>query len=87
MPGEKPFFSTDIEDAIQASDMIFVSVNTPTKTYGIGAGKAADLRYWEQCARRIAAVSDGDKIVVEKSTLPVRTADRGTMFTHRTAHI
>src|SRR5437773_5802135 len=73
--GRNLFFSTDIEEAIQASDMIFVSVNTPTKTYGIGAGKAADLRYWEQCARRIAAVSDGDKIVVEKSTLPVRTAE------------
>ena len=73
--GRNLFFSTDIEEAIRASDMIFVSVNTPTKTYGIGAGKAADLRYWEQCARRIAAVSDGDKIVVEKSTLPVRTAE------------
>jgi UDPglucose 6-dehydrogenase len=73
--GRNLFFSTDIDDAIQASDMIFVSVNTPTKSYGIGAGKAADLRYWEQCARRIAAVSEGDKIVVEKSTLPVRTAE------------
>ena len=73
--GRNLFFSTNIEDAIQTSDMIFVSVNTPTKTYGIGAGKAADLRYWEQCARRIAAVSHADKIVVEKSTLPVRTAE------------
>src|SRR5436190_15289758 len=73
--GRNLFFSTDVDEAIQASDMIFVSVNTPTKTYGIGAGRAADLRYWEQCARRIAAVSNGNKIVVEKSTLPVRTAE------------
>src|SRR5207247_11336526 len=73
--GRDLFFSTDVDEAIQASDMIFVSVNTPTKTYGIGAGRAADLRYWEQCARRIAAVSNGNKIVVEKSTLAVRTAE------------
>src|SRR5437773_10770274 len=65
--GRNLFFSTDVDEAIQASDMIFVSVNTPTKTYGIGAGRAADLRYWEQCARRIAAVSNGNKIGVEKS--------------------
>ncbi len=55
--------------------MIFVSVNTPTKTYGMGAGRAADLKYIELCARRIASVAIGRKIVVEKSTLPVRTAE------------
>jgi UDPglucose 6-dehydrogenase len=69
------FFSTDIDGAIRAAQIIFMSVNTPTKTYGAGAGKAADLRYIEKCARRIAEVADGDKIVVEKSTLPVRTAE------------
>jgi UDPglucose 6-dehydrogenase len=69
------FFSTDIDRAIREAQIIFMSVNTPTKTYGAGAGKAADLRYIEKCARRIAEVADGDKIVVEKSTLPVRTAE------------
>lgn len=68
------FFSTDIDEGIREADVIFVSVNTPTKTYGIGAGKAADLRYIELCARKIAEVANGPKIVVEKSTLPVRTA-------------
>lgn len=69
------FFSTDLETAIREADMIFISVNTPTKTYGVGAGRAADLRYIEKCARKIAEVCEGDKIVVEKSTLPVRTAE------------
>lgn len=69
------FFSTDVNDAIDKADMIFISVNTPTKTYGIGKGMAADLKYIELCARQIAAVSKTDKIVVEKSTLPVRTAE------------
>lgn len=69
------FFSTDVDGAIRAADMIFISVNTPTKTYGVGAGRAADLRYIEKCARKIAEVCDGDKIIVEKSTLPVRTAE------------
>lgn len=68
------FFSTDVDDAIAAADMIFISVNTPTKTYGIGKGMAADLKYVELCARQIARVATSDKIVVEKSTLPVRTA-------------
>lgn len=72
--GRNLFFSTDIDKAIKISDIIFVSVNTPTKTHGIGAGRAADLKNWELAARRIAAVADGPKIVVEKSTLPVRTA-------------
>ncbi len=68
------FFSTDVDGAIADADMIFVSVNTPTKTFGHGAGRAADLQYWEKTARQILANSDSDKIVVEKSTLPVRTA-------------
>ncbi len=69
------FFSTDIDQAIREADLIFISVNTPTKTFGVGAGKAADLQYVERCARRIASVADSDKIVVERSTLPVRTAE------------
>jgi len=73
--GRNLFFSTDVDGAIRDADMIFVSVNTPSKTYGIGAGRAADLTNVELCARRIAAVAEGDKIVVEKSTLPVRTAE------------
>ena len=55
--------------------MIFISVNTPTKTYGVGKGMAADFKYIELCARQIATVANTDKIVVEKSTLPVRTAE------------
>lgn len=73
--GKNLFFSTDIEGNIKAADMIFISVNTPTKDYGHGAGSAADLRYIENCARTIARVSEGDKIIVEKSTVPVRTAE------------
>ncbi|WP_118195537.1 UDP-glucose 6-dehydrogenase [Albibacterium indicum] len=68
------FFSTDVEKAIEEADTIFISVNTPTKTYGKGKGQAADLKWIELCARQIAKVSQSDKIVVEKSTLPVRTA-------------
>ncbi len=73
--GKNLTFSTRVEDAIQEADMIFISVNTPTKTYGIGKGMAADLKYIELCARQIAAVATTDKIIVEKSTLPVRTAE------------
>jgi UDPglucose 6-dehydrogenase len=73
--GRNLFFSTDVDGAIDKADMIFISVNTPTKTYGIGKGMAADLKYIELCARQIARVSKTDKIVVEKSTLPVRTAE------------
>lgn len=73
--GRNLFFSTEVDDAIRDADMIFISVNTPTKTYGAGAGKAADLKYVELCARRIAEVATGSTIVVEKSTLPVRTAE------------
>ena len=68
-------FTTDIAGSIRAADIIFVSVNTPTKTFGQGAGMAADLQYWEKVAREILANADRDKIVVEKSTLPVRTAE------------
>jgi len=68
------FFSTDIEGGIKESDIIFVSVNTPTKDYGIGAGQAADLQYWEKTARQILEYSESPKIVVEKSTVPVKTA-------------
>lgn len=69
------FFSTDVEAAIDEAQMIFISVNTPTKTYGSGKGMAADLKYIELCARQIARIAKDDKIVVEKSTLPVRTAE------------
>lgn len=72
--GKNLFFSTDIDKAIDEAEMIFISVNTPTKTYGKGKGMAADLKYIELCARQIARVAKQDKIVVEKSTLPVRTA-------------
>ena len=68
------YFSTDIKGAIEKSEMIFMAVNTPTKTEREGAGMAADLRYVEACARDIAKYSKSDKIVIEKSTLPVRTA-------------
>lgn len=73
--GRNLFFSTDVDKAIDQADMIFISVNTPTKTYGIGKGMAADLKFIELCARQIARVATTDKIVVEKSTLPVRTAE------------
>ena len=72
--GRNLFFSTDVKGAIAAADIIFVSVNTPTKTYGVGAGRAADLRYIESVARTIAEVAVTPKIIVEKSTIPVRTA-------------
>jgi hypothetical protein len=73
--GKNLFFSTDVEKHVAEADIIFVSVNTPTKTRGLGAGKAADLTYWESAARMIADVSKSDKIVVEKSTVPVKTAE------------
>ncbi|WPR77510.1 UDP-glucose 6-dehydrogenase [Algoriphagus sp. NG3] len=73
--GRNLFFSTEVDAAIKDAEMIFISVNTPTKTYGEGKGQAADLKWIELCARQIAAASDTDKIVVEKSTLPVRTAE------------
>jgi len=73
--GRNLFFSTDVKGGIEAADIIFVSVNTPTRTFGHGAGRAADLQYWEKTAREILAHSTSDKIIVEKSTLPVRTAE------------
>lgn len=72
--GKNLFFSTDIERGIRENDIIFVSVNTPAKTFGVGAGMAADLHYWEKTARQILEHSRSAKIVVEKSTLPVKTA-------------
>ena len=72
--GRNLFFSTDVRKAIRESGIIFVSVGTPTKTYGIGAGRAADLKYIEAAARMIAEEAHGPKIIVEKSTIPVRTA-------------
>jgi UDPglucose 6-dehydrogenase len=69
------FFSTDIAGGIAQADIIFVSVNTPTKTFGEGAGRAADLQYWERTAREILRHAKSDTVVVEKSTLPVRTAE------------
>ena len=73
--GRNLTFSTRVDQAIDEADMIFISVNTPTKTFGIGAGRAANLEFIEKCARQIAKSSNGHKIVVEKSTLPVRTAE------------
>ena len=72
--GRNLFFSTDVEAAIAAADMVFLSVNTPTKTKGLGAGQASDLRWVEASARSVAVHARGHTIVVEKSTLPVRTA-------------
>ena len=72
--GRNLFFSTDIENSIRDSEIIFVSVNTPTKTFGAGAGMAADLQYWEKTAREILSCANSPKIIVEKSTLPVKTA-------------
>ncbi|MGC8603571.1 MAG: nucleotide sugar dehydrogenase [Desulfomonilaceae bacterium] len=72
--GKNLFFSTDVDGNLDQADIIFVSVNTPTKTFGLGAGKAADLQFWEKTARQILKASTTGKIVVEKSTLPVKTA-------------
>ncbi len=73
--GRNLFFSTDIAGAIKRCDTLFVCVNTPTKTSGEGAGYASDLSFWEAAAKTIAREANSDKIVVEKSTLPVKTAD------------
>ena len=73
--GKNLFFSTEVDRYIQESEIIFISVNTPTKEYGSGLGQAADLRFVESCARRIAELSKDPKIIVEKSTVPVRTAE------------
>lgn len=86
--GRNLFFSTDIEKHVAEADIVFVSVNTPTKTQGLGAGKAADLTYWESAARMIANVSKSNKIVVEKSTVPVKTAEAiEKILTHNSREI
>lgn len=69
-------FSTDINEAIEKSDMIFITVNTPTKYSGHGEGQSCDLQFVEQAARRVAQVAVNDKIIVEKSTVPCRTAEK-----------
>ena len=69
------FFSDNVEEAIRQAEIIFICVNTPTKRFGLGANKASDLRFIESCARQIAVVAESDKIVVQKSTIPVRTAE------------
>lgn len=84
--GRNLFFSTEVDKAIEEAEMIFISVNTPTKTYGSGKGLAADLKYIELCARQIARVSKTNKIVVEKSTLPVRTAEAIKSILHNTGN-
>ncbi len=82
--GRNLFFSTDVDQAIAEAEMVFISVNTPTKTYGSGKGMGADLKWIELCARQIARVSTSDKIIVEKSTLPVRTAEAVRDILHNT---
>lgn len=73
--GRNLFFSTDIETSIREAELIFISVNTPTKVSGNGKGRAADLKHIEGCARLIAKIAESSKIVVEKSTVPVRAAE------------
>lgn len=86
--GRNLFFSTDVDAGIRDSEIVFVSVNTPTKSYGMGAGSASDLTNVELCARRIAGAARSSKIVVEKSTLPVRTAEslKRVLHANSTAH-
>lgn len=84
--GKNLFFSTNVDQAIDEAQIIFISVNTPTKTYGTGKGMAADLKYIELCARQIARIAKDDKIVVEKSTLPVRTAEAIKSILDRTGN-
>ena len=74
--GKNLFFSTDIENSVKECDIVFVGVNTPTKMFGKGAGRASDLQYWEATAREIRRFANGDKIIVEKSTLPVTAPTR-----------
>ena len=73
--GKNLFFSTKVEENIAEADVVFISVNTPTKKKGIGAGQASDLKWVEACAREVAKYSRGHTIFVEKSTLPVKTAE------------
>jgi UDPglucose 6-dehydrogenase len=81
--GRNLHFTTAVEEAIGEADMVFISVNTPTKTKGLGAGKASDLKWVEASARSVAKAARGHTIVVEKSTLPVRTAEVITWPLHR----
>ncbi len=80
--GRNLFFHTDVARGIREADIIFVSVNTPTKTFGLGAGQASDLQYWEATAHQIVEHSDRGKIIVEKSTLPVKTAEAMERILH-----
>lgn len=80
--GKNLFFSTEVDQGIRDADIVFVAVNTPTKKVGIGAGRAADLTYWELAARRIASVAETPKIVVEKSTVPIKTAEAISTVLH-----
>merc|ERR1712194_232451 len=73
--GKNLFFSTDVKKAVVEADIIFVSVNTPTKTKGVGAGRAADLRFIEGVGRSVSQYANRSKIIVEKSTVPVKTAE------------
>ena len=84
--GRNLFFSTDVKNCIRESSIIFIAVNTPTKSFGVGAGRAANLEFIEKCARTIAECSSGHKIVVEKSTLPVRTAEAVKRILHSSAN-
>ncbi len=84
--GRNLFFSTDVKRGIAEADIIFVAVNTPTKTYGVGAGRAADLRFIESVARTIAEVATTPKIIVEKSTIPVKTAETIQQILAANAH-
>ena len=84
--GKNLFFSTNIDKEIAEADIIFVSVNTPTKTFGEGAGKAADMQFMENTARRIRETSRSDKIVIEKSTIPVRAAETLDAILHSGDH-
>eukprot|EP00182_Erythrolobus_australicus_P005807 CAMPEP_0185830526 /NCGR_PEP_ID=MMETSP1353-20130828/903_1 /TAXON_ID=1077150 /ORGANISM="Erythrolobus australicus, Strain CCMP3124" /LENGTH=450 /DNA_ID=CAMNT_0028528445 /DNA_START=130 /DNA_END=1482 /DNA_ORIENTATION=+ len=80
--GKNLFFSDKVDDGIREADIIFVAVNTPTKKVGLGAGRAADLTFWELAARRIASVAETPKIVVEKSTVPIKTAEAISAVLH-----
>ncbi|OSX79952.1 hypothetical protein BU14_0066s0005 [Porphyra umbilicalis] len=80
--GKNLFFSTEVDQGIRDADIIFVAVNTPTKKVGMGAGRAADLTYWELAARRIASVAETPKVVVEKSTVPINTAEAISAVLH-----
>ena len=72
--GKNLFFSTNVGESIKKADMVFISVNTPTKSRGIGSGEASDLSWVELCARDVAKYAEGHTIVIEKSTLPIKTA-------------